>query len=124
LSTPTRSIVRFQDFDTLVLFPSLDSNTAAIDAHDPSLYTLVISYDPAPTPPPAGGGAGLLPSDALFAETGGEGGMAQPLAAPVSNAMLVDLLTATAVRTSSQSASSLDHLWAASMTGTLATPVL
>jgi hypothetical protein len=108
LSTSTPQIVTFQDFDTLVLFPGFNANTTVIDAHDPGLYTLVISYDAPAAAPHRAGGAGVRRSDQLMAEhansvladffagTAREGEMTRASAA--SEAMLVELLTRAAYR--------------------------
>jgi hypothetical protein len=126
LSTSTRQIVSFQDFDTLRLFPSFDPNTAVMDVHDADLYTLVISYDSPAAAPPPGGGAGMrlsgdlkvqmLQADDLvvkcFAATADAGGPAAGSAALLTDAMLVDVLTGSAKKLGAQPAMSLDLVWA------------
>jgi hypothetical protein len=53
-----RQIVgHMENFDLVVLYPSLDPNTSVVDVHDPNLYTFIVSYDP---PPDEGSGAGPL----------------------------------------------------------------
>jgi hypothetical protein len=136
LITPSRTIVgHMENFDTVVLYPSLDPATGVVDVHDPGLYTLVISYDPPPgslpppgAPPggPGGGGGGAPPpgsglmadspqidgvSAHILAETARKGSMAQQTAAPASDAMLLDLLNRMAKRSSSQQALVTDLAW-------------
>jgi hypothetical protein len=43
LVTASRTIIgHMENFDTVVVYPSLDPNTTVIDIHDPRLYTLLI----------------------------------------------------------------------------------
>jgi hypothetical protein len=103
LSTSKGQIVTFQDFDTLVLFPSLDAATTITDTHDPNLYTLNISYDPPPAPPPAGRGVPRAPiaqtvsidgtSVDLLAKVAREGPTASGNPPPITDAMLADLVS-------------------------------
>jgi hypothetical protein len=138
LVTPSRTIIGdMENFDTVVLYPSLDPATAILDAHDPGLYTLLISYDPPAAPPPGGGGGnaarpsrGLL-TDSLqiasvtapfLAEIARKGSMAPQTGAPASDAMLLDLLERTAKRSSSQQAfATTDMAWAEALPSLLAT---
>jgi hypothetical protein len=144
LVTPSRTIVGYmENFDTVVLYPSLNSDTAVVDVHDAGLYTLVISYDPPPgTPPPGGpgGGGGKAPrpssglmtdspridgvSAHFLAETARKGSMAPQTAAPASDAMLLDLLNRIAKRSSSQPALATDLAWADAMPSRIPDPAL
>jgi hypothetical protein len=141
LVTPTRTIVgQMENFDTVVLYPSLDPATAVVDAHDPGLYTLVISYDAPPGAPPPGGGGGNAPrpnsgfmvdspqidsvSAHFLAETARKGSMAQKTAWPASEAMVLDLLNRTAKRSSSQQALATDLAWADALPALIAGPAL
>jgi len=140
LATASRTIVEYmENFDTVVLYPSLDPATAVLDAHDPGLYTLLISYDPPASPPPGGGrndaprpNLGLL-ADSLqidgvsahfLAETARQGSMAHKTAAPASDAMLLDLLNRTAKRSISQQALATDLAWADAMPSRIPDPTL
>jgi hypothetical protein len=140
LVTASRTIVGYmENFDTVVLYPSLDPATAVLDAHDPGLYTLIISYDPPAAPPPGGGGgnaprpsSGLLadrpPIDGVsahfLAETARQGSLAPKTAAPASDAMVLDLLNRTAKRSSSPQALATDLAWADALPALIAGPAL
>src|SRR5207302_10579470 len=124
LVTPSRTIIGYlENFDTVVLYPNLNADTAVLDAHDAGLYTLVLSYDPPPAAPPPGApgddgdnaprlSSGLLADSSpiegvsahFLAETARQGSMAQQTAAPVSDAMVLDLLNRIAKRSSSPQA--------------------
>ncbi len=126
LVTASRVIVgHMENFDTVVLYPSLDPATAIDDAHDPGLYTLVISSDPPPGGGPAAGPASRGGSDArqgLTAQTLPAG--VASAAAPVSDAMLADLLSGAAKRARAQRALALDLVWAEAMPALIPDPVL
>jgi hypothetical protein len=143
LVTASRTIIgHMENFDTVVLYPSLDPATAVLDAHDPGLYTLVISYDPPPGAPPGGPGGGggsavrqgpglmgeTLPIDGIaarfLAETAGEGGLALEAAAPVSDAMLADLFSWAAKRGSAHRALAVDLAWAEALPALIPGPAL
>ena len=131
LVTSTSQIVNYQDFDTLVLYPSPDPATTVVDGHDPDLFTLVTNY--APPPPGGGGGDGasvrqgpglagqILPVNDVvvpLTETTEKGGLALEGVAPASDAMLRDVLSRAAKIARGQQTAVLDLAWIdAAMTG-------